>query len=240
MSPFQLLATVGETVLYPEVGTEISREGRIGRHMYILLSGRPTVHRQGVEGVESLEPGRAFGEDAMANPPSWRTATVRTTTKDTVCLRFGFADLCKVLAGEQRALETLARTGGAQGLRDRLRASPDVDQHLQRFWGVAVVESSRIAGRSAAASLAPAHARWKMLRREIGGGSVSREGYTAVGLLIAKVLTPGFDLDAATEAVQRDWAEDVTAFCADGQVNVGLEEAKYAATVFLATGLHSS
>ena len=235
-----LLATIGETVLYPEIGTEILREGRIGRHMYILLSGRPTVHRQGMEGAESLEPGRAFGEEAMANPPSWRTASVRTTTKDTVCLRFGFGDLCKVLAGEQRALETLARAGGAQGLRDTLRASPDVEQLLQRFWGVAVVESSRIAGRSAAASLAPAHARWKMLRREIGGGSVSREGYAAVGLLIAKVLTPDFDLDTATEAVQRDWAEDVTAFSSDGLVNVGLEEAKYAATIFLASGLRFS
>ena len=67
-----------------------------------------------------------------------------------------------------------------------------------------------------------------------------RYGCEQVGLLIAKVLTPGFDLDAATEAVQRDWAEDVTAFSSDGQVNVGLEEAKYAATIFLATELRFS
>ena len=80
-----------------------------------------------------------------------------------------------------------------------LRRSRDVKEKLQRLWGLMVVESACLA---AAAGEDPG--------AEGAEGRVSRAGYEALHIRIAKVLAEAhrWDKPAAAVLAQKGWAED--------------------------------
>ena len=60
-----------------QAGTELTHEGDIGREFFVMVSGKASVARHGVE-VGTLGPGSFFGEMALLDRLP-RSATVTTT-----------------------------------------------------------------------------------------------------------------------------------------------------------------
>ena len=88
--------------------------------------------------------------------------------------------------------------------RERLRSSAKIEQLIQIFWGVVVVESNRLARGTAGAA-----SRWQMLQRAVQGRQVTRAGYESLHQCITKALEPVFDQAKAADAAQADWANDI-------------------------------
>lgn len=96
-----------------------------------------------------------------------------------------------------------------------LRRNGDVRANLLRLWGLMVVESTCIAQEAGddAAELSV-------------GGKVTREGYRALHVRIAKVLAEAHRWDEESASVQADkgWAEDIYRFSGTSHITVWLDE----------------
>jgi CRP-like cAMP-binding protein len=78
-------------------GKDLVREGELGRHLYVIVSGKARVHRSGRR-IASLGPGDFFGEMALlSNVP--RMATVTSETEMRV-ITLGSRELPPILEKE--------------------------------------------------------------------------------------------------------------------------------------------
>ena len=77
----QRLARASDEVTV-EAGHELTREGDVGREMFVLVSGSATARRNGRK-VASIGPGAAFGELSLLDRGP-RTATVTTDSESTL------------------------------------------------------------------------------------------------------------------------------------------------------------
>ena len=106
---FVIVAIFAQRALVEEQfgpGEIIFKAGQVGRHVYVIKSGRVEVIRRkkggGAETMTSLGPGAHFGELALLGKTP-RTATIRTL-EDTVVYKMGrsqFAALYTSLSGVQ-------------------------------------------------------------------------------------------------------------------------------------------
>jgi Ca2+-binding EF-hand superfamily protein len=95
-------------------------------------------------------------------------------------------------------------------VQENLKMSEIVAKPLRKFWAVMVTESEAL-GRQNGNNVA---------------GRVTREGYEQMHLRVSKSLSVGFNLQAAKDSANQDWAEDITAFSGDTGVSIWLEEVK--------------
>ena len=80
-SDLQLLARAADELTVAE-GTELTRQGGVGREAFVIIDGAAVVTKVGEPAAE-LGPGDHFGELALLDGGP-RTATVTTTTDTTV------------------------------------------------------------------------------------------------------------------------------------------------------------
>lgn len=98
-------------------GTILTREGAVGRHSYVIVSGTAAVNVRGQK-VAELGPGDVFGEMAvLQNLP--RTATVSALSSMHLLTVF-YADLVHLLLTEGVARKALI------GFSERLRAADEL------------------------------------------------------------------------------------------------------------------
>ena len=219
------LAAVVDKAVFPVTGTKIVEQGKRGRHMYVLWEGEASVHVDSRR-IAELTEGDIFGETALSKEADYRTATVKTTKPDTVCLRLAQADWHRVLS-DDRCIEVIQRAGSTYLSRDALRVSPRIGQAMNKYYKLMVDETSRLAGTKAKQELSATHARWQMLRREVDTSEhVAREAYVSLHLAMTKVLFSDFDMEKASENAQKEWAEDISHFSGDSRVSIWLEEVK--------------
>lgn len=64
-----------------EKGDNIITEGEHGMTFFIILSGTCVVHKEGIGVVASIGKGKSFGEVALTEGNSLRTATVRADSR---------------------------------------------------------------------------------------------------------------------------------------------------------------
>ena len=196
------LATIMEPVELPEPHMEIVTEGKRGDCMYVLESGTLTVSIRGVGCVGELNDGDSFGELAITQDASWRTATV-TSASPAKCWRLSKQHVQHILTSMECAA-VLQASSTVYKQRERLRSSAKIEELIQMFWGVVVVESNRLARGTAGAAT-----RWQMLQRAVQGRQVTRAGYESLHQCITKALEPVFDQAKAADAAQADWANDI-------------------------------
>jgi CRP/FNR family transcriptional regulator, cyclic AMP receptor protein len=111
-------------------GEILTREGRIGREFFLILSGTVGVTQKGRR-VNTLGPGDFFGELAALNPGA-RNATV-TALSDLDVLIIGpreFGAMAAIPGFRDALLKSMARR--LRAVDARLEAGPDGDLHPDR------------------------------------------------------------------------------------------------------------
>jgi CRP/FNR family transcriptional regulator, cyclic AMP receptor protein len=99
----RLIASEADEFEVP-TGKDLVREGELGRHLYVILSGKARVHRGGRR-IATLGPGAFFGEMALlSNVP--RMATVTSETAMTV-MTLSSRDLPPILDKEPSVAQSI-------------------------------------------------------------------------------------------------------------------------------------
>lgn len=219
-------------VTFPEEGTDIVTEGKMGGNFYLIETGRAMVWVQKVGRLRELRPPDFFGELALLHHVP-RTASVRTT-EPTVCLSLAQPDFLRLVNSgpiSQEARAAIQQGAESYGKRAALRASPLIAASVLRLWELMVEVSTTLVlarddNAEAFAKRSRASTLWEALRRKHGQGFVNREGYTQMHLRISATLQHDFSYDDGADSAAKDWAEDITAFSGDKAVDVWLEEVK--------------
>jgi CRP-like cAMP-binding protein/Ca2+-binding EF-hand superfamily protein len=215
------LATQLERVQFPDTNVAIIAEGEVGKDMFVISKGNCEAFTVEHGRVKEYGPGDFFGElGVVGGSTALRKATVRTvpskvgdrTTVD--CLRLAQNDVERIMARDSSSVrDAINNSLEAYRKAESLKVSEVVAAPLRKFWDLMVIESallSRISGGTE------------------GGteGQVTREGYEQMHLRVSKSLAVGFNLQAAKNSANQDWAEDITAFSGDAGVSIWLEEVK--------------
>jgi CRP-like cAMP-binding protein len=111
-------------------GTAVMKQGKLGDHLYFVVSGRLTAHAMRDDGIHvplgEIGPGESVGEMALLGNGAPRTTTVQTVTHCEL-LRLSKTGFDSLLARDPAASATLAKLM-ANRLQDRLRARTFVAQ----------------------------------------------------------------------------------------------------------------
>ena len=130
-----LLATGMSVFKYHRPGQDIVKEGTRGENMFFIRTGNPYVSLRSVGRVAELAPGDFFGEVALLDTNSYRTATVTTSDMSTIVYALHRDDVFRLTTPEQR--EIMLENGTAvYDERAALRKSVMCHDYILLFWQV--------------------------------------------------------------------------------------------------------
>ena len=163
-----------------------------------------------------------FGEVAiLQHPYSFRTATVSTSSMETVVWSLKRRDVFRLLT-EAHLGDMLQQGNKLYTQRLEVRSSKLVAECIELFWATARVLTEQ-----------EAHTHhWDRLRRsflENAGGWISRAAYEQLHVRIARVLYSSdveWDMDAAKESATKDWIEDISHCENNARVSTWAEQIK--------------